>query len=1160
MLPPNSRSLFRVSLFVLFFLSLCFVNTAGAQQQQARQDDSRQQEVFLSFNYQNLFEKVVVAYYEDGNYYLPVSQIFSNLKIPHRVDNQNLVIEGTYLDPDNRFRFDFRRYRVTLDSEGTFQYDASEMMVKELDYYVRMNVLGEVFDLNFSVDLNNLLLQLQTPNVMPVVEEYERARRRQKQERATIARDYHPLEFGRDREVFGGGFFDYSLSSIFTGEENSYTYNLSLGSEILGGDLEGSAFGSYTNNFSSFTTNNLRWRYVMRDNEYLTQLYAGQTRSDGLINRNFTGLRLTNEPIEPRFMYDSYEIEGTAPIGSEVELYYNNNLYDFTRITDNRQYRFLAPLTYGTSRLRLRIYGPDGRIREREERIQIPFSFLPKNEVTYHLNAGKLDNTFLGTTRETYIAQGDVAYGISNWLTQKVGVEYFNEFTDQTPLLYSSTSARLSDEYLLNMDLAPNAFYRLSGNVIYPSSASWGLNYTYYDDSRIYNPVGNEQEFSANAFVPFTIAEQPFNIRFFGDYGRNPARDNVSYNVDLNSRVDRFNVRLSYRDRQFGDFSLAPSDNSELSASATYLISRTPNIPRYLQNTFVSGRIDYNTGNGTFREAEIQASRSIFEKGRLQASFARNFAAGFNYFNLGLTIDFSGFRSTSTARNVRNRSSFTQNIRGSIGYDDYNRDFVFSNREQVGRSATSLRLYVDANNSGTYEEGEDVIRDEAVRISRAGVMSSSGEGILRFSQLQAYHRINMEINQSAIKNPLLVPELEQFSIVTDPNQYKPINIPFYTSGVISGKVFRLRDGERSPLSGLRVYLDAKDGSFSREMQTFNDGAFYAYEVPPGSYNLYVDDKQLQFLDAVSQPDTMDVQVEALAEGDFVEGLNFTVIPRQDSTEKRKPIIGERKESPSDSAMTDRNPTYYKVQLASFRTLPKSRAVALNAGNRLGDTFSEIRNTNTELYAIRSGPIADRKEAIDKIVDYHGKNYENAALVILDRRITKAVSEPATVSIRLGQFETMEAADNFVQRITPKLGSELGVNYDSEIQRYTVYLNEQIESNDDLDRQLEALRADSALQNVAVEKQETNPLFLGQERKRAMDFTFQLQLTGDITMDDRSLKKVIESYTDLTLRKLDGVENGLIVGDMVSWSKVTALQEQLSALPDVNRVIAILTEK
>jgi hypothetical protein len=1153
-------------LFLLLFtlstpaLSVDNLNRAAPApsfQVQQEQQQSNQQEIFLSFTYRNFFERVITAYYEDGTYYLPVSEIFSSLKISHQVDNGSLTIEGFYLDPDNNFRFDFSNYEVTLENKGTFRYDASKMLVKELDFYVSLDVLSEVFDLNFTVDLNNLLLQLETPNTLPIVEEYERQRRRERQEKASIGQNYHPLVFERDRTFFGGGFFDYSLTSIINETQNSYTYNFDLGAEVAGGDLEGSAFGNYSGGSSNFTTNNLRWRYVMRNNDYLSQIYAGQTRSDGLISRNFTGVRLTNEPIEPRYMYDSYEVEGTAPIGSEVELYYNNSLYDFTRITEDEQYRFLVPLTYGTSRLKLRIYGPDGRIREREERIQIPFNFLPEGEVSYHFNAGQLDNAFFGTTTESYMTQGDVAYGISNWLTQQVGVEYFNEYSNESPVFFSSTSARIFDDYLLNLDIAPNAFYRVSGNVIYPSSASWGINYTNYTDNRIYNPVGNEQEFSANAFFPLTFGEVPLNFRFQGNYAQNSPQDNMSYAIDLNSRINRLNLRFSYRDRQFGDFSFNPSNSSDLSASATYLISRTPNIPRYLQNTFISGSIDYSPGIGTFREAEIQASKSIFEHGRIQASYSRNFLNNLNFLNVGLTIDFNAFRSTTNARNVRNQYTFSQNIRGSIGYDDYNNDLTFSNRQQVGRSATSVRLYVDANNSGTYDEGDDVINEEAVRIGRAGVMSTASEGILRFSQLQSYHRINMEINQSAIKNPLLVPKLEQFSIVTDPNQYKPIDIPFYTSGVISGKVVKMNNGNENPQSGLRVYLDSKeDTTYTKEMRTFSDGTFYAYEIPPGDYNLYIDDKQLEFLDVNSEPDTMQVEVEALAEGDFVEGLNFTLTPKSTPD----PIAADTASTkPKDDGnyISDQQ-LYYKIQIASFETLSKAKEVAMQAASRLNGSFSVVLNTNTKLYAIRSFPMPNRNQALKNILSYHDNAFERAALVVLDSKDIKP-EDPQSDFIKLGAFATEEAASRFAEQSMTDLNVQATVSFNNANDQYLVYVDKRYYSEAEIESQLSTIQATPSYKEASLENIQNYSLFLGEKEERAMEFSFQIRIDDpENELAEVELKPLIGSISGAGLNiSSDGT---ILIEGLTSWTRTKALQQKLADIPEIEHPITILVEK
>ncbi len=1148
-------------LFALNSPALSFDNFSKATpaykfQKERVEQQTNQQEIFLSFTYRNFFEKVITAYYEDGTYYLPVSEIFSSLKISHEVDNGKLSIEGFYLDPDNNFRFDFSNYEVSLENKGSFQYDASKMLVKELDFYVSLDVLSEVFDLNFSVDMNNLLLQLDTPNTLPIVEEYERQQRRERQQKTTIGQEFHPLLYERDRTLFGGGFFDYSLTTIINENQNSFTYNFDLGTEIAGGDLEGSAFGNYFEGSSDFTTNNLRWRYVMRNNEYLSQIYAGQTRSDGLNSRNFTGVRLTNEPIEPRYMYDSYEIEGTAPIGSEVELYYNNSLYDFTRITEDEQYRFLVPLTYGTSRLRLRIYGPDGRIQEREERIQIPFNFLPEGEFNYHLNAGKLDNAFLGTATESYMTQGDVAYGISNWLTQQVGVEYYNEYSNQSPVFFSSTSARVLDDYLLNLDIAPNAFYRISGNVIYPSSASWGLNYTNYTDNQIYNPANNEQEFSANVFFPLSIGEMPFNFRFRGDYGQSSTRNNMSYAIDLNSRINRLNLRFSYRDRQFGNFSFEPSNSSDLSASATYLISRTPNIPRYLQNTFVSGSIDYSPGIGAFREAEIQASKSIFENGRIQASYSRNFLNHLNFLNVGLTIDFNAFRSTSNARNVRNQYSFSQNIRGSIGYDDYNKDLTVSNRQQVGRSATSVRLYVDSNNSGTYDEGDDVINDEAVRIGRAGVMSTSSEGILRFSQLQSYHRINMEINQSAIKNPMLVPEIEQFSIVTDPNQYKPINIPFYTSGVISGSVVKMNNGNENPQSGLRVYLDSKeDTTYTKEMRTFSDGTFYAYEIPPGDYELYIDGKQLEFLDVNSKPDTMDVEVEALAEGDFVEGLNFILKPKS----TLEPITADTvKPEVADTTYISDQEIYYKIQLASFSTLSKAKEIAMEATSRLNGSFSVVLNTNTDLYAIRSLSVPNRDQAIENILSYHRNTFERAALVVLDSKDIEP-DVPQADFIKLGEFQTEDAASRFAERSENDLDIQASVSFNEANDSYLVYVDERYYFKKEMQSQLSAIQNEPSYKDASLENIQNYSLFIGEKEDRAMEFSFKIHIGNPKgKVDEDLLKSLIDPKSGAEFKKSS--DGSITFKGLSSWTRTKELQQKLSNIPAIEHPITVLVEK
>lgn len=942
------------------------------------------EEVFLSFNYKNLFNKVIIAQYENGTFYLPVSEIFTSLKIPHEVDLNPPVITGSFLDVDNTFTLDFQSYTAQLDSEGSFSIGASDMKVGELDFFVTPELLQKVFGLNFTVDFNNLLLQLETENTMPVLAEFERAQERDSKARYSFQTDYYPLEFNRDRKMLSGGFLDYSLSANLNEDINIYTYNLDLGTELLGGDLQGNAFGNATSSTSNFITNNLRWRYVWRENNKLTQFYLGQTVSDGLINRNFVGIRATNEPIEPRYIYDQFEVEGDALPGSEVELYFNDALYDYQEITQNGQYRFLAPLTYGSSRLRLRIYDPAGGVREQTRRIQVPFNYLPTGELNYHINAGRVDNPIFGSTQRSNILQGDVAYGISNWLTQKVGVEYLDEFSDQTPLFYSTTSARLLEQYLVSFDVAPTAFYRASASAIYASSASWDVEYSYYDNSGIYNILGNDHEIFGNIFLPFSLFNRPSNIRLVGNHSITPSTSRTRYSVDLNTRMDRLNLRFRYSDNQSGPFVLQPSLGSELSTSATYFVSRSAKLPRAMQGMFLRGELSYNPNLTELNQIDLQVSRSIFENGRIQASASRNFIGNFNLLSLGLTIDFKATRTTSTARSTRNGASFSQNVLGSIGFDDQNKKVIFANRQQVGRSATSVRLFVDNNNSGFYDEGDEIVEENAVRIGRSGVTNLGRDGIVHISQLQSYNRINMEINRSAIENPLLIPELEKFSLVTDPNRYKPIDIPFYRSGVISGIVVRQIGSAEEPQSGLRLYLSNENDNFQKELRTFNDGSFYAYEIPPGKYNLSIDKNQLEFLNSVSEPDTLEVIVEAKADGDFVENLNFIIkkshpLEEPISEEKTDPKIKEQPEG-TDDERKHKSKNQLKIQLGSFQTLAKSTE-ALNLARDQFPKANLIFNTNTNMFSLRSDTLQQFSNIPDSVQASRSHYFNNPSLLV-----------------------------------------------------------------------------------------------------------------------------------------------------------------------------------
>lgn len=843
----------------------------------------QQQEVYLSFRYRGVGDVVIIALYENDQFYLPVSELFSLLQINHQVDmaSNRLVINGFYLEENQHYEIDFTGQAI---QRGNLQrrLGQQEQLIGDLDFYLLPVVFEDVFGLDFSVDMSNLQLRLETDDTMPVIQRLKRRSARGNIQQAVTDQEDFPLAYNRQRHILGGAFVDYSLSGNVSDNANIYNYNLTGGAEVIGGDVQGTLLGTLTSGNHLFRTNNLRWRYVIRQQSWISEVQLGQLRSEGLNPRGYTGLQISNEPVQPRRLYDEYQVRGTTAPESEVEVYLNNRLVEFSHADELGNYNFSVPLTYGSSRLRIMRYNPDGSISEQNTRLQIPYTFLPPGEISYFLDAGLLDNPATPGDERSMIAQTNATYGLTNWLTGKAGVEYFEGTDMQRPMVYSSFSARIASQYLVNADIAPDAYYRLRSSIVYPNSISWGAGYTHYTGTGLYNRSGNDQDMDANLFLPFSFIKLPVSLRLSGNHRiLSSGSTSTQIRSDLNMRVSRANFRFGYRQTRSGRSGATARTDGYLSGTATYSIPRKSLLPAILAGTYLRTRLDYRKAISRFERFEMQISKTIWNDGRLRLAYERNFIGGFNSFQAGLTFDFNRTRSTSTSRYSDGSGSIRHNIRGSMGYDSHHNKVIFDNRQQVGRSAASVRMFIDKGNTGRFDEGDEIIPDNAIRLRRAGTRSVDNEGITRVSQLQAYYRHNIEINESAIRNPTLVPKVKEFSFIGDPNSYKTIDIPFYVAGIIEGGVTLVKGDSETPQSGIRVNLKQTDGEYETVMRTFSDGGFYAMEIPPGQYEARVDRSQLTFLNAFSEPEVLSFEVKPVDRGDYVEGLNFRLIDRRE---------------------------------------------------------------------------------------------------------------------------------------------------------------------------------------------------------------------------------------------------------------------------------------
>ncbi len=868
------------NLFFLLFFSFCITliqnKTVLAQN---NNDDAF--EVYLDFNHRGIINAVVITYYEDDVFFIPAQEIFNLFQIENSLDG--LVLNGRFGSDQAPYTINLASNFISFDGQS-YPITTDDYILTEFDFYLPPRIYSEIFGMDFSVDFSNLTLKLETEKELPIIEAAIRRQRRRIVDRNTGERTYYPLLQGRNITLLDGGFLDYSLSSNFSNNTNSFNYNSNLGLQLVGGDVQGSVFGVVSEGNQVMSTDNLRWRYQIRETPLISEVTVGQTTLDGVLTNKYTGLRITNDPIEPRRFFDEFEVQGNTFPESEVELYLNNALVGFEQADELGNYRFLTPLYYGSSQLDVRIYGPTGQIIERTSRVQVPFTFQPKGTLNYKLNAGILDNPIIGSTERSMALQGNMAYGLTPWLTVKGGVEYYETDTgDAKPSYTGTASLRFLRNYIVSLEGVTDSYYRATINSVYPNAASFNIDYTNFTvGSGIYNAGGSDKQLVASVFYPVYLFKLPLNMRASAFTRVREGVTFTTFRYDLNTRIQKLSLRLGFSDRYIDEFDVfSPTSSAILESSATYNFSRNPNVPLFLRGTFLRAQARYLPAIKQFQSSEFLVSRNLFRNGRLQISYGRNYLTNSNTIRGSFVIDLIKTRSSTTATTFGKSYSVSQTLRGSVGYDPNYSNFLLTSRNQVGRSGAALKMYVDNNNNNKLDEGDEEIPEVNLRLQRNGSSELYKNGVLYYTQMLPYFRYNMEINKASVTNPMLVPQVDQFSIITDPNTFKKIDLAFYTSGLMEGFVERVyEDGLTNGIGGLKLLLRAKKDSTVKELRSFSDGSFYEYPIPPGEYEIFVDQGQLDLLNMRSTPEKIDFEVVSRPDGDFIEGLAFQLFSKE----------------------------------------------------------------------------------------------------------------------------------------------------------------------------------------------------------------------------------------------------------------------------------------
>jgi len=215
-----------------------------------------------------------------------------------------------------------------------------------------------------------------------------------------------------------------------------------------------------------------------------------------------------------------------------------------------------------------------------------------------------------------------------------------------------------------------------------------------------------------------------------------------------------------------------------------------------------------------------------------------------------------------------------------------------------------------------------------------------------------------------------MPKAYAFSAITEPNIYKPIDVPFYATGVLEGTVFMQTGSRLEAVSGIDIHVQSIDGKYLKDIRVFADGSFYQIGVPHGNYIAYVDSTQLGILGASCDPPIRPFEVKITANGDYVEGMKFLLKKQQ--VEKSIPAIRENiktqhivtivaPEQKNEIVMQEK-PECFEIHISSWETERRARDEAKKFERNLKIKFivDNVVVMGESKYAVRIGVFTNEK--------------------------------------------------------------------------------------------------------------------------------------------------------------------------------------------------------
>jgi outer membrane protein OmpA-like peptidoglycan-associated protein len=839
------------------------------------------EEGLFSIKYSYFSIDVSTVMYKDS-VYIPFSDLLNMLKIYYDVSNRN-EIKGFVFNKDSSFSLNTQNLTIQEINNKTTDLKPDDFVKTNLETYVLPSIFEKIFHVSVFVKTKQLKIHIVSNYKFPILLENERENKYSSIKNYENSNNVElPLLYGRNWSFIDGGMMDYNISGSQGGGRQSYGLGGNIGFQLLGGEMQYNISTNYNLEYKILNKNeNYRWRYSFTENNYISQIALGsiinsQSRGSSILNmvsnsRNLIGIQISNESIKMPTSFSTITIQDKIQPDWQVELYVSDKLYAQTRTDNIGYYKFDLPITYGNTNIELKIYGPHGEFVSKKDIISVPGEILIPGQIKYNIGVGQ------DIQSKKFIGNLLFSIGITEWFTNTVNFEKEYEAVDYN--FVDNSSITLFNNLLLNTSISPNKYYKGGLRIIFDKLGTYDFIYSFNNP---YDTTSNRnQTFDITGGFP-RLFDLPVNITFRGNRTESSQLSSNAGNISLALNLERFYISTRYGvSYNYNKINSSNFLNQNINMQIDYSWYKKPDFISFLGNTRFSLNSGYIFNTHEITSIGFTISQEIAKLINLNISNQYDPSSNQYSLNLSAMINTSYFRMNSSLQFSHGyANSYSEDINGSIRFDS-NRDKLFlSNTGGFNSSSSggaSIRFYIDRNENGIYDEGDQDIEDGIIYVPGATIERDQ-KGIKRVLNLLPGGRYNLYVKPGSFKNPNIIPKVSEFSFIADPNSMKNIDLPCYMTGMIEGGVIKL-DSNNSKVGqgGIKIHIDSKNNpDFHITLPVFSDGSFYKNGLIPDKYIVYVDSIQLNLLDCKSDPAFIEFEIRVSVDGDYVGNLDFVL--------------------------------------------------------------------------------------------------------------------------------------------------------------------------------------------------------------------------------------------------------------------------------------------